>query len=37
MIFKETELKGAYSIILEKNEDERGFLPAIFVSKNLKM
>jgi dTDP-4-dehydrorhamnose 3,5-epimerase-like enzyme len=27
MIFKETKLKGAYVIDIEKLEDERGFLP----------
>lgn len=33
MIFKETELKGAYFINLEKNEDERGFFARTFCEK----
>lgn len=33
MIFKETELKGAYFINLEKNNDERGFFARSFCEK----
>jgi len=36
MIFKETELKGAYLIHLEKNEDDRGFFARSFCQKEFK-
>ena len=36
MIFKEIELKGAYLIHLEKNEDERGFFARSFCQQEFK-
>jgi dTDP-4-dehydrorhamnose 3,5-epimerase len=30
MIFKETKLRGAYTIEIEKKEDERGFFARIW-------
>ena len=36
MIFKETELKGAYTIEIERKEDERGFFARIWDKDELK-
>ena len=36
MIFKEMDIKGAYIIELEKNEDERGFFARSFCQKEFK-